>query len=174
VGNGKGDCMVKNIFRQVFKTISLYVVGWIFLYLFILIATSISEKNGVQFAFIVGAMVFEGIVVWYIKNRKYRLTKMRSLKQINPSFYRDILMQFVTVMILFVLVLYKEKNQIWWYYPGSYVEPLTKWVGNSETAFILAYSVPIICGLYFLVVSISWLSYNITKLLFDKRIDLCE
>lgn len=159
-----------NIAKQMGKTLLLYVIGWILLYPVTVIAGLVS--NGILMDLILRCigMSCGGILCWRLKCKKYASRRIHSLKEIRPIFYRDIVIQLIAAIILFIVVMYKETNQIWFPLPMSvYINKLTEVLGDRSFAHFLVYSIPLINGGYFLIVSLFWFFYNLTQMVFDRR-----
>lgn len=163
--------MMKAVLGQAGKTILLYVTGWILLYPVTVIAGLMSEGIMLDVVLRCVGMACGGVLCWRIKCRKYASRRIKSLKEVRLLFYRNIVIQIITAIILFAIVMYKESNQIWFPLPLIvYVEELTELLKNRAFAHFLVYSIPIINGGYFLIVSLFWFFYNLVQMIFDRRI----
>ena len=161
---------MQNIFTQIGKTLFLYTVGWTLLYPIYIIVGFITYNNIFWFPMVCLLVACEGALIWWIKNRRNVSTKNKSLKNIQPTHIKNLGIQFIVALILFIIVLMKERYQIY-YSLIPYRDFLENLLGNRDVASVLSFgNVPIINGGNFLIVSIGWGFYNITQLLFDKRI----
>lgn len=161
---------MKNIFKQIGKTLFLYIVGWILLYPIYIIVGFITKNNIFWLPLVCLLVACEGSLIWWIKNRRNASARNKYLKNIQPAHLKNLGTQFIVAFILFIIVLMKERYQIY-YSLIPYRDFLENLIGNRDAATVLSFgNVPIINGGNFLIVSIGWGFYNITQLLFDKNI----
>lgn len=161
---------MKNIFKQIGKTLFLYIVGWILLYPIYIIVGFITKNNIFWLPLVCLLVACEGSLIWWIKNRRNVSARNKYLKNIQPAHLKNLGIQFIVAFILFIIILMKERYQIY-YSLIPYCDFLENLLGNRDVAIVLSFvNVPIINGGNFLIVSIGWGFYNITQLLFDKSI----
>ncbi len=116
------------------------------------------------------SLVIEGGLLWRIKHHKETTNRVTSISNIKKSYFIDLAIQFVIVLVLFILIAIKEINQMF-YSVRPYYEFLKGILKNEDLAVILSYvDVPIINVGNFLLVSTVWIAYNTTQLLLDRRI----
>ncbi len=164
--------VAKKIIGQIVQTFCLYAIGWIMLYPLTIIASLATQNISARFLIIIFLTACGGVLLWFAKNKKYIEFEPKFFKKLNPSVGIDITVQFAAVILLFILVLIKEKNQTWWYSPIPFQELLEQYLGNSNLVHLLAYSIPVICVSNFLIVTLCWLFYNLAQIAFDKRVRL--
>lgn len=116
-------------------------------------------------------MALTGVLIWFLLNHKYAVSlKGINIKQIQRKYYKDIGIQFLVVCFFFIMASIKEYNQIY-YLPVEFYDFWNAIVKDeARTAFLSYRTLPMINGGYTLIISISWVFYNLTQFLFDKRI----
>lgn len=160
---------MKNAFRQIVKTLVLYVIGWILLYPIYIIVGFITYNNIFWLPLICLLVAGEGFLLWKLKHHKNTSKRVKNLNNIKTTYFKNLVIQFIGVLVLFILIVIKESNQMF-YSLIPYYEFLESILGNKKWATILSFgNVPIVNVGNFLIVSIGWVSYNITQLLFDKH-----
>ena len=87
--------MMKAVLGQAGKTILLYVTGWILLYPVTVIAGLMSEGIMLDVVLRCVGMACGGVLCWRIKCRKYASRRIKSLKEVRPLFYRNIVIQII-------------------------------------------------------------------------------
>lgn len=110
---------MKNILNQTKKVLLLYMASWILLYPVIMIGSLLTGNASLQVAVFCILTACEGVLFWRIKNKDYILKKRNSFRSVKPEFYKNLLIQLITVIVLFILVCFKEINQIWWFPTSS-------------------------------------------------------
>lgn len=161
---------MKNTFRQIGKIFALYIVGWILLYPIYIIVGFITHNNVFWLPLICLFVFGEGVFLWKLKHHNTPSKRVENLKNINVTYFKNLVIQSISVLALFILIVLKESNQLF-YSLMPYYEFLKNISGSRELARILSFSnIPIVNIGNFLIVSIGWVSYNITQLLFNRRI----
>ena len=105
---------MKNIFKQIGKTLFLYIVGWILLYPIYIIVGFITKNNIFWLPLICLLVACEGSLIWWIKNRRNVSARNKFLKNIQPAHLKNLGIQFILAFILFIIVLMKERYQIYY------------------------------------------------------------
>lgn len=160
-----------NIAKQLLKVTIIYILGFILAYpLNMLIYTLTDNAGSIWLTLLCTFMAVSGILFCLIVNHKSMLFKKISLQNVSPKYYKNLCIQLVMVGILFMLTAVKD------YYGKfmplfGYYYLLNDILKNENLAHYLSFgTLPAINIAYFLIVSVSWIFYNLTQLLFDKRL----
>lgn len=162
---------MRNVFSQIIKTSLLYLAALILVYPFNIIICSITTSGLLWLFLLCLSMALTGVLIWFLLNHKYAVSlKGINIKQIQRKYYKDIGIQFLVVCFFFIMASIKEYNQIY-YLPVEFYDFWNAIVKDEARAAFLSYrTLPMINGGYTLIISISWVFYNLTQFLFDKRI----
>ena len=161
---------MKNTFSQIVKVLFLYITGWILLYPIYIVVGFITQNNIFWMPLICLLVASEGFLIWKLTHCKNMSARKNTLNNTKTTCLKNWGIQFITVLVLLILIVVKESRQMF-YSLIPYYKFLEKILGNRKWATILSFgNVPIINVGNFLIVSIGWGSYNITQLLFDRRI----
>ena len=145
---------MRNILYQILKTLGIYLFVFVFMYFCNMVIACITNNSMVWFVLICVLMVVGGILLsLFIINS--HITKKENLK--------NIAIHIVTIWVLLILIDLKSYNQI--YYPISLLRDNLGKVINEDAASFFSRTIPVLNTAYFLIASIFWGFYTLTRTL---------
>lgn len=168
---------MKNIIREIGKTIGLCLLGYIISYPYCIVryyhGGRGADANWIIWFCIV--MLGTGLSACVVVNHKYLVYSKSVLKShISLRFWIKLAIQAGCILVLLVLMLVKEYNGYW--FDTEWLCGIWRWLGmGKEQARLWGYHlVPMANTGYFLMVSCCWLGYNVMQGLFDQRFKIAS
>ncbi|QBE98864.1 hypothetical protein [Blautia producta] len=143
-----------NILRQLLKVLYIYILAFIFMYLCNMILVCITDSSSVRFMLLCILMGIGGFLFSLLIDKR----------NIQKNENKNIIIQIIAICVLLIIVEIKSSYQI--YFPiGELCDSLQKVIGLNAAEFLTYGTMPVLNTGYFLVISIFWLLFTLTRII---------